>query len=144
MVVLGTIGPDGSPQMTLLQFSLDESDRMLLPTVGTTRKVKNILERPEVTALVDLEPGWVSCTGQARILRGGEAADLNLKVYEHILTEAGMATIGRFLEAHEDTTIEITPARWMSWQMNPIFGWFKEQGIDPGDPSEWTKDLTQD
>jgi general stress protein 26 len=52
--VLGTINPDGSPHLTMLQFSLDESDRMYLPTNRTTRKVKNILDRPEVTALVHL------------------------------------------------------------------------------------------
>lgn len=143
LVSLGTINPDGSPHVTLLQFSLDESDRMHLPTPRTTRKVKNILERPDVTALVDLGGGWVSCTGPARIIHGAEAADLNRRVYEHILTEAGMTTIGRYLEAAEDATIEITPTKWLSWQMGPIFEWFAEQGIDPGNPARWTKDLAQ-
>jgi hypothetical protein len=143
MVTLGTINPDGSPHLTLLQFSLDESDRMYLPTNRATRKVKNLHAHPEVTALVDFEGGWVSCTGSARLIEGAEAMDLNRRVYERILTEAGLATIGRSLEAHEDSTIEITPTKWLSWQMTGIFKWFKEQGIDPGDPSEWTKDLTQ-
>jgi uncharacterized pyridoxamine 5'-phosphate oxidase family protein len=139
-VALGTINPDGSPHMTYLLFSLDDSDRMYLPTPRTTRKVKNIRERPEVTALVDLEPGWVSCSGHARIVEGSEAAELNHTVYDSILTEGGRATIGRFLEAHEDTTIEITPSKWLSWQMNPIFAWFEEHGIDPGNPSGWMAD----
>jgi uncharacterized pyridoxamine 5'-phosphate oxidase family protein len=142
-VSLGTINPDGSPHLTLLQFALDESDRMYLPTTRATRKVRNILDRPEVTALVELESGWVSCTGPARIIEGAEAADLNRRVYEHILTEAGMATVGRFLQAHEDTTIEITPTKWMSWSAGPIFEWFEEQGIHPGNPAEWIKDLTE-
>lgn len=136
-VALGTINPDGSPHMTLLLFSLGESDRMYLPTPRTTRKVKNILDRPEVTALVDLESGWVSCTGRARIVEGAEAADLNRTVYDRILTETGRATIGGFLEAHEDAAIEITPTKWLSWQMDPIFDWFEEHGIDPGNPREW-------
>lgn len=139
-VALGTINPDGSPHMTFLLFSLDESDRMYLPTPRTTRKVKNIRDRPEVTALVDLEPGWVSCTGHARIVEGAEAAQLNRRVYDQILTDAGQATIGRFLEAHEDATIEITPTKWLSWQMNRIFEWFAQHGIDPGNPGEWMAD----
>jgi hypothetical protein len=68
-------------------------------------------DHPDVTALVDLEPGWVSCMGHARMVEGSEAADLNHTVYDSILTEGGRATIGRFLEAHEDTTIEITPSK---------------------------------
>jgi Pyridoxamine 5'-phosphate oxidase len=128
--------------VTLLQFSLDESDRMYLPTPRTTRKVKNILDRPEVTALVDLGGGWVSCTGPARIIEGAEAADLDRRVYEHILTDAGMVTIGRYLEAAEDTTIEITPTKWLSWDMTRIFEWLNEQEIDPGNPATWIKELT--
>lgn len=143
-VILSTIDPDGSPQTTLLQFALDDADRMLLPTNRTTRKVRNIIDRPVVTAIVDLDPGWVSCTGPARIIEGAEAHATNRRCYERSLTEAGLATVGRFLEAHEDATIEITPTKWLSYQMNPIFGWFHEQGIAPGNPSEWLKDLTQD
>lgn len=140
---LSTSNPDGSPQMTVVQFSLGESDQVYIPTVRTTRKVKNIVDRPDVTALVDVGFGWVSCSGPARIIGGTEAADLNRAVYERLLTDEGLATIGRFLEAHEDTTIEITPAKWMSWQGEVMFGWFEEHGIDPGDPAQWMKDFTQ-
>lgn len=142
-VTLATVNTDGSPHMTVVQFSLDDSDRMLLPTVRTTRKVKNILDRSDVTALTGVGSGWVSCTGHARIIHGAEAADLNRRVYERVLTDAGRATIGRFLESHEDSTIEITPTRWLSWQMSGMFGWFEEEGIDLGNPGEWMKDLSR-
>ncbi len=144
-VTLGTINPDGSPHMTLLLFSLDEHDRLYLPTPRTTRKVKNILDRPTVTALVTIEGGWASCTGQARIVEGTEAADLNLGVRERLFTETGLATMGRFLETHEDATIEITPAKWLSWTIDPIFPWFDDNGIDLDDfEGAWMKDLTPD
>ncbi|MEM7286232.1 MAG: pyridoxamine 5'-phosphate oxidase family protein [Actinomycetota bacterium] len=139
---LGTVNPDGSPQMTVVQFSLGDEDRMYIPTNGATRKVRNVLERPQATALVDLGFGWVSCTGQARVVQGEEAADLNRAVYERLLTEAGLATIGRFLEAHEESTIEITPTKWLSWQSDVMVGWFEDHGIDPGDPGEWMRDLS--
>ena len=138
---LGTINADGSPQMTVVQFSLGEGDRVYIPTVRTTRKVKNVIDRPEVTALVDVGFGWVSCTGSARVIEGAEAADLNRGVYERLLTEEGLATIGRFLEAHEDCALEITPTKWLSWQGEVMFGWFEEHGIDPGDPGQWMRDL---
>ena len=143
MVTLGTINPDGSPQMTVVQFSLDESDRMHIPTIRSTRKVRNIIDRPAVTALAEVGFGWVSCTGRARLIEGSEATDINRGVYERLLTEAGLATMGRFLAAHEDSTIEITPAKWLSWQGIGMFPWFKEQGIDPGDPAAWARDLTE-
>lgn len=129
--------------MTLLLFSLDDSDRMYLPTPRSTRKVKNILERPTVTALVTIDGGWASCTGQARILEGTASTDLNRGVRERLFTETGHATMGRFLEAHEDATIEITPSRWLSWTKDPILSWFEEHGIDLAEHSgEWMKDLT--
>ena len=144
-VALGTINPDGSPHMTLLLFLLDETDRMLLAAPRTTRKVRNIIDRPEVTALVDIDGGWVSCTGQARIVEGAEAAEINRRMRERVLTDAGLATLGRFLEAHEDVTIEITPTKWLSWQMDPIFGWFEDEGIDLTDhDGDWMADLTLD
>lgn len=144
-VTLGTINPDGSPHMTLLLFSLDDEDRMYLPTPRTTRKAKNILERPTVTALVTIDGGWASCTGQARVVYGDEAAALNLGVRKRLFTETGHASLGRFLEAHEDATIEITPTKWLSWTMDPIFAWFDDNEIDLDDhEGAWMKDLTRD
>ncbi|MEM9610833.1 MAG: pyridoxamine 5'-phosphate oxidase family protein [Actinomycetota bacterium] len=140
---LGTINPDGVPQMTVVQFSLGESDRVHIPTNRATRKVSNIIDRPDVTALVDVGFGWVSCTGHARIIDGSEAADLNRAVYERLLSDEGLGTIGRFLEAHEDVTIEITPTKWLSWQGEVMFGWFEEHGIDPGNPANWMRDLAE-
>jgi hypothetical protein len=144
-VTLGTINPDNSPHMTLLLFSLDDDDRLYLPTPRTTRKVRNIRERSTVTALVTIDGGWASCTGQARIVEGDEAADLNRGVRERLFTETGLATMGRFLEAHEDATIEIVPSKWLSWTTDPIFPWFDDNEIDLKDfEGEWMKDLTRD
>lgn len=144
-VTLGTINPDGSPHMTLLLFSLDDNNRLHLPTPRSTRKVRNILERPIVTALVTIDGGWASCTGPARIVEGDEAADYNLGVRERLFTESGLATMGRFLEAHENTTIEITPTKWLSWTMDPILPWFDDNDINLDDfAGAWMKDLAPD
>ena len=143
-VTLGTINPDGSPHMTLLLFLLDDSDRLYLPTPRSTRKVKNLLARPTATALVRLEDGWVSCTGEARVIEGPDAAMINQQVRERLFTNTGLATMGRFLEAHEDATIEITPTKWLSWNSDGILPWIESQGIDleANPPGTWSKDLT--
>lgn len=144
-VVLGTINYDGSPHMTMLLFSLGEDDRMYLPTPRTTRKVKNILARPTVTALVTIEGGWASCAGSARVIDGEPAAELNRAVRERLFNEAGLATMGRFLAAHEDRTIEITPTKWLSWTLDPVLPWFADNGIDLAEhDGAWMKDLTSE
>lgn len=144
-VTLGTINSDGSPHMTLLLFSLDDSDRMYLPTPRPTRKVKNVLAWPTRTALVAIDNGWVSCTGDARLIEGSEAAEINQGVRDRLFTEAGLATMGRLLEAHEDTTIEITPTKWLSWTSDGIDQWIESQGINlEAQPGAWMKDLTSD
>jgi ketosteroid isomerase-like protein len=50
-----------------------------------------------------------------------------------LFAETGLATMARFLAAHEDTTIEITPTQWLSWTMDPISPWFEDNGINLDD-----------
>ena len=142
--VLATINDDGSPHVTELLFYLDDNDRVLLPTPHTTRKVKNIQGRPAVTVFVSVESGWVSATGPARIIEGDEAARLNQLNRERLLTESGMKTMGLLLAAYEDTTIEISPTRWISWNDGHVLDTITELGgdIEAHPPSTWWKDLT--
>jgi hypothetical protein len=53
--------------------------------------------------------------------------------------------MARFLAAHEDTTIEITPTQWLSWTMDPISPWFEDNGINLDDfEGAWMRDLASD
>ncbi|MCB1247209.1 MAG: pyridoxamine 5'-phosphate oxidase family protein [Acidimicrobiia bacterium] len=141
-LVLGTINPDGSPHLTMVLFSLVDGDKVHIPTPHSTRKIKNIQDRPTVTALWTAGDGWVSCTGTATVVEGPNAQHHNAAVRDRLLTESGHATLGRFLAAHEDTTIEITPTTWLSWQFEPIVSWFDENGIDLDEhPGPSMKDL---
>jgi hypothetical protein len=140
--VLGTINPDGSPHMTLLLFSMDDAGRVYLPTPRSTRKIKNIRQRPSVTAFFTIDDGWASCSGIANILEGDDAAERNAAVRRRVFTEIGQATMGRYLEAHEDLTIEISPTKWLSWRTDPIIPWFAEHGIDLDEfDGPWMRDL---
>jgi hypothetical protein len=141
-LTLGTINPDGSPHLTFVLFSLDDSDRLLIPTPHSTRKIKNVRERSSVTALIGVASGWVSCYGIAEVIEGGPAEDLNQSVRERLLTDRGLASMGVFLAAHEDTTIRVTPTRWLSWSHDVIDPWMEANGIDTSDQHEWWKDLS--
>ncbi|MEN8114746.1 MAG: hypothetical protein ABFS21_10185, partial [Actinomycetota bacterium] len=98
--------------------------------------------RPSVTALISTRSGWVSCYGEADIIEGSDAAERNQSVRERLLTPAGMETMGRFLATHEDTTIRVTPRRWLSWSHDVIDPWMKANNIDTSNPHEWWKDLS--
>lgn len=123
--VLGTVGPDGAPHLTRVLFGLDEHDRVLVPTPASTRKIKNIEVRPLVSLIINIGNGWLSCTGPATVVTGGEAMDNNDRVWEHIFGSEPHETV-RFLRAHEDSSIVITPTKWLSWSTGSMDAWYDE------------------
>ncbi len=142
--VLATVNPDGAPHLTEVLFSLDADDHVLVPTPHSTRKVANVRARPVATFFVSLrDGGWVSCTGAARVRTGEEAAAANAAIRRRLLTDSGMDTIGRLLAAHEDTTIELTPATWLSWSSAEVTAGIESLGGDVGanPPDTWFRDL---
>ncbi len=142
--VLATINEDGSPHLTELLFYLDDEDRLFLPTPHTTKKVRNIVARPTVTVFISVESGWASGTGSARLITGDEAARLNQLNRDRVLTAAGMATMGLLLAAYEDSTIEVTPERWISWNDDLVLDTIVGLGgdIETHPPETWWTDLT--
>jgi len=146
--VLGTLNDDGSPHLTELLYMLDDQDRPLLPTPHTTRKYKNLLARPVATFFVSFEKasGWVSCTGPVDLATGDEAQRLNQEIRDHLLTDAGHATIGRILAAQEDTTIIINPQRWLSWSGGGLIDSITDLGGDvvAHPPGTWFRDHAAD
>lgn len=133
--------------MTELLFSLDGQDRVQLPTPHNTRKVKNLRSQPVASFFVSMESGgWVSCTGTVRLVEAEEAAAINKTIRQRLLTEAGLATIGLTLEAEEDTAIEITPTKWLSWNSAALIPAILTAGgdIESHPPSTWWRDLSTD
>ncbi len=122
--VLGTVGPDEAPHLTRVLFGLDAHDRVLVPTPATTRKIKNIEARPLVSLIINIGNGWLSCTGPATVVAGDEAAKNNTQVWESIFGAEPHETV-RFLRAHEDRSIVITPTKWLSWSTDSMAAWFE-------------------
>ena len=143
--ILATIGEDGSPHLTELLFMLDEHDRVLLPTPHNTRKLRNVRARPIATAFFHERPGWVSCTGTVEVLAGDEAESTNQRIREHLLTESGLQTIGRVLAAHEDTTIVLSPTKWLSWSGEATMASVIQMDADleANPPDTWFRDLSK-
>jgi hypothetical protein len=141
-VVLATINDDGSPHLTELLFLLDEQDRVQMPTPHDTRKYKNLAKRPMATVFFYDQPGWISATGTVDLWTGKEAAEANERNRERLLTEAGQATIGKVLAAHEDTTIVLTPRRWLSWNAAETMRAVEDTGADleANPPDSWWRE----
>ena len=143
-VILATISDDGSPHLTELLFDIDSQDRILMPTPHNTRKVKNLRQRPVATLFFYDQPGWTSCTGDVEIIDGEEAAALNRRNRDRLLTDAGHATMGLLLAKHEDLTLRVTPNKWLSWSGSNLISSIIELGgdVEANPPETWFKDLT--
>jgi hypothetical protein len=84
-----------------------------------------------------------STTSRPGRIEGQEAERINQSVRERLLTEAGVATMGQFLAAHEDMTIKVTPTRWLSWSHDVIGPWMDANNIDTSNSEDWWKDLSK-
>lgn len=144
-VILATVNDDGSPHLTEVLFLLDHEDRIQMPTPHNTRKFKNLEKRPVATVFFYDQPGWSSATGSVELWTGQQAAEANRRNRDRLLTEAGHATIGRVLAAQEDTTIVLTPAKWLSWSVAKTMDAVAETGADmtANPPDTWFRDLSQ-
>lgn len=142
-VILATVNDDGSPHLTEVLFLLDEQDRIQMPTPHNTRKFKNLEKRPVATVFFYDQPGWSSATGTVELWTDEKAAQANRANRDRLLTEAGHATIGLVLAAHEDTTIVLTPTRWLSWSVAKTLDAVSETGADleANPPDTWWREL---
>ena len=138
---LGSINGDGSIHMTPVWF-LFQDDHLYVQSSSTSRKVKNIESRPEVTLMVDVRKlgseKWVYAAGSARILHGEDARGINANILRRYLTESGLEDprVGPVLAAGDDVTIAMAPKTWRSWDMKSLDEQFFG-GILGQSPDKW-------
>ena len=139
---LATLNEDGSIHLTPVWY-LFEDERFFAETAGSSRKVRNILARPQASILVDSRrklgsEGWVGASGTAEIIRGERSQEINAKILKRYVTKAALEDprVGPVFAAAGEVTISVTPHSWQSWELKSLddqyFG-----GILGQTPEKW-------
>jgi pyridoxine/pyridoxamine 5'-phosphate oxidase len=116
--VLGTIGPDGAPQSSLVGIAVTEDLEIVFDTVKSSRKYSNLITRPACSFAI----GWA---GEQTVQFEGEAEELTnterITKYQKV-----------YFQAYPDG-----PAR-MSWPGITYFvvrpRWIRYSGFDQNPP----------
>ena len=120
---------------------LYDDGRIYLPTGSGSRKVRNVRARPAVSVLLDQrQPArhrWASAAGTAEVLEGAAAAEVNARVRERYVSEAGEATYGNLIAGYDDVTIVVTPSRWRHWTPTSLERLAREHGLPEDDLGAW-------
>ena len=136
-VILATHDPDGTIHAAPLAYLFD-GGRFLMATPAGSRKVRNLVARPEVTVLVeDAEnTAWVSATGTAEVVGGAAGDALMRRVYALWLTAEGIDVIGSWMG--DDVVVAVTPRRWRGWDIEPgLFAPLRADGVPVDDTTRW-------
>ena len=122
IATLATLNADGSIHLVAMWFLWD-GEAVLIPTSRTTRKVRNVERDPRATVMVDDSRGGfdlrgLTLVGQAEIVRGETALELNRSIHEKYVTAEGLSleAVRRYLST-DDVTIRVTPQRASSWDL---------------------------
>jgi PPOX class probable F420-dependent enzyme len=137
--VLATNNPDGSPQTVPLLYTFD-GERFLFESRSTTRKVRNLTDRPHARVLVQGPPDdscWIAAEGSAEIVGGAEAQRRNATVAERYLTDAGRVGWARTVAPVEDVSIALVPARWSWWSPEAMFEVISDHGYTEEEAAGW-------
>jgi general stress protein 26 len=122
---LATHNEDGSIHTTPVWY-LFENDTFYVGAPSFSRKVRNLLARPNATLLVEIrKPGsdcWVSGSGRVEILRDDESREINSRILRRYLTEEAIADprVGPAFAAVDDITICLKPESWRSWRSKDV------------------------
>ena len=84
--VLGSLGPDGSPQAALVGIAVTEEFEIVFDTVKSSRKYPNLTARPACSFVIG---GWG--TGEQTVQYEGEARELGsdeLQKYQQVYFKA--------------------------------------------------------
>lgn len=125
--MLSTENLDGSPHSVPVWFVYDGTT-FRFRTSSTTRKARNVTDRPRARVLVEHQAGWVSAVGRAELQSGGEAKRSRDVIADKYLTEEGKRTLGSVLDEHDDTVIVVTPEEWLAWDVTEMLDSVAERG----------------
>jgi PPOX class probable F420-dependent enzyme len=122
---LATHNDDGTIHITPVWY-LFEGGKFFVGSTSTSRKVRNLIARPQATIMVDIRrPGnelWVSACGSVDIISGDESRQITARILPQYLTKEALEDerIGPGFAAADDITICLTPTTWRSWSSRDV------------------------
>jgi len=119
---LATIDADGAPHVMPMWFVWDGL-RVMIPTSGRTRKIRNLRRAPRATLMVEQAGGGLDVrgamlVGAVEIVEGAEARRLNHAIHLKYVTAEGLALpeVRGYLDT-DDVTIRLRPDRVTTWDL---------------------------
>jgi PPOX class probable F420-dependent enzyme len=119
---LATLNRDGSIHLVAMWFLWD-GEGVTIPTSRKTRKARNLARDPRATVMIDDSRGGfdlrgITLVGSAEIVGPPRALELNRRIHEKYVTEAGLALerVEAYL-ANDDITIRVVPEKVSSWDL---------------------------
>lgn len=88
--VLGTRGKNGRIQLTPIAVAVDAEGRLIISSVATTVKVRNLRREPYASLLVlsdGIRGRWVQVEGPAEVVDQPEAVELLVDYYQRVAGE---------------------------------------------------------
>jgi hypothetical protein len=137
--VLATVNPNGSAQTAPVLFAFD-GERFLFESRSTTRKVRNLVGRPQARVLVQGPPDdscWIAAEGPTEVAGGAEAQRRNAIVADRYLTDAGRVGWARTIAPLDDVSIALVPERWSWWNPAAMFDVITDHGYTAEDVAGW-------
>jgi PPOX class probable F420-dependent enzyme len=122
IATLGTENPDGTIHLTAVWY-LFEAGCLFVATSSKSRKARNVAARPKVSLMVDArKPGaerGVTAAGNAEVISGDQAREINLRIHHRYLSAAAISdpNIGPVFATFDDVSIRLTPVSWIAWDM---------------------------
>ena len=122
---VATIDADGYPHLTSVWF-LYQNEKLYLAIPSGSVKARNLNGNARLAVMIDIRVAYEECgvtaIGDANIITGDAAGPIVETLHRKYLTEQGMAdpAVGPVFNAIDDYAIELTPKRWISWNMGAL------------------------
>jgi len=119
---LATNHPDGSIHVVAVWYWFDGT-YIYVATSTRSRKARNLQSNPKLSLMIDSRnpaaSRGVNIAGTAQLLTGESSRKLNEHVHGKYLSPAARADprVGPVFAGWDDTTIQITPASVIAWDM---------------------------
>lgn len=135
IATLTTYSKDGLPHVTAVWF-LHDGGSLYIATGSTTGKARNLGRDPRAAVCVESRAAGreagLSASGTVNLLQGETALPIARRINEKYLTDTALAhpVVGPAFESMSDVVIELTPTRWIAWDMGELGEQLFGSGVD--------------